>query len=160
MSAGKIFRRPRALQTWKPGGRRLHLSVPRLLNSFPPLVSKSGAAPAGRGSGEARTNSGVASQIPKCEPVLRIRIRYRSGRQRCETCSLRSNTHKPEAYDRVLWTTRPSGSPACQLEQSRIRRESSQFRRLALDLARTQQLHTPVFGRDFDSHQGSWVDSS
>jgi quinol monooxygenase YgiN len=80
--------------------------VPRLLRSLPLLASKSGAAPSGRGSAEARTNSDVASQIPKCEPILPIR--YRSGRRSRETCSLTSNTHKPEANDLVLWMTRPS----------------------------------------------------
>src|ERR1051326_8001924 len=69
----------------------------------------------------------VASQIPKYEPALRMRIRYRSARLCCERCSRKSNTHKPEANDLVRWTTRPSGSPAFQLEQSRIRRESGQF---------------------------------
>src|ERR1051325_8998051 len=119
MSAAESFRRPQALGTLMGDGRRLPLSVPQLLCSLPPLASKSEAAPAGRGSREGRTNSGVASQIPKYEPALRMRILYRSARLCCERCSGKSNTHKPEANDLVRWTTRPSGSPAFQLEQSR-----------------------------------------
>src|SRR5437588_12861252 len=74
---------------------------------------------------------GGCALIPKCEPILRIRIRYRSAPRCRETCSLTSNTHKPEANDLVLSMTRPSRNPVCQLERGHIRCESSQFGRRA-----------------------------